>query len=419
MLNLKQLLARRKPFPLVVAIGTAAVLVVGVVVFAWGHVSHHTPPVPTLQVKRSEFLDTIQFRGELKAMKSLTITAPANVGDLQILKIVPDGTRVNANDVVVEMDPSRTRQELAQDQSIMKSAQAGIDQVKAQQRLTEEADATAVMKAKYDVEVAKLEASKAEIVSRIEGEEAKLVLNNAEQALRQAETQLKSDQTVDKATVEGRHNASIKAAYDVQRASHALESMTLKAPAAGTIRLLPVWHNGSEQPYKAGDHLWPGASIAELPDVSSIRISARIDETDRGRIGVGQAATVQLDAIADRQFTGKVEHIGTIATADFSAGWPIPQNFDIEIAQDQSDARLKPGMTVQISVIVNRVPNAIAIPASASFVRSGQTVVYVWTGSKFEERPVQIERHSRDLILVAHGVNVGDLVALKDPSGKE
>jgi len=128
---------------------------------------------------------------------------------------------------------------------------------------------------------------------------------------------------------------------------------------------------------------------------------------------------VQLDAISDRQFTGKIGRIGTIATPDFSAGWPIPQNFNLEIALDQSDPRLKPGMTVQITVIVNRVENAITIPAQASFPKSGQTVAYVWDGSRFQERAIQIDRRSRDLILVSNGLRPGDLVALKDPSGKE
>lgn len=404
----------RKPLLLVLALAAG-----GGTVFAWVHASRHAPPVPTLQVKRGEFLDVIQLRGELKAMKSITASAPANVGDLQILKVVPDGARVKQGDVIVELDPSKTQQDLAQDQSILKSSRAEIDQVRAQGRLTEEADATAVMKAKYDVEVAKMDASKEEIVSKIEGAEARLKLADAEQALREAETKLKSDQAVDRATVEDKRHASSKADYDAGRATHALDSMTLKAPASGTLRLIPVWHNGGETPFKAGDHIWSGAPIAELPDLSTLRVTTRVDEGERGRIALAQSATVQLDAIADRQFTGKVQRIGTIATPDFSAGWPIPQNFDLEIALDQTDQRMKPGMTVQITIIVNRVENVLTLPAQASFLKSGQTVAYVWTGSKFQERPIQIERRSRDLILISQGLHPGDMVALKDPSGKE
>jgi len=397
-----------------------AVLVAGsVAVFGLVHYSSKAPSTTTFQVKRGEFLDVIQFRGELKAMKSVTIVAPPDAGDLQILKLAADGTQVKAGDVVVEFDPSKTKQDLAQDQSVLKSAQAEIEQVRAQGRLTEEEDTTAVMKARYEVEVAKLDASKGEIVSRIEGAEANLKVADAEQSLREAEEKLKSDSAANRATIESKQHASSKAAYDAQRAEHALSAMTLTAPSNGTISLVSVWHNGGEGPFKAGERAWSGAPIAELPDAASLRIAARVDETERGRLALFQPVTMQLDAITDRQFTGKVDHIGTIATSDFSAGWPIPRNFDLQITTDQADRRLKPGMTVQITVIVDRISNAITIPTQASFLRSGQTVAYVWNGSKFQERAIQIERRSRDRALVSSGLNPGDLVALKDPLVKE
>lgn len=412
--RLKDLWIRRRTLVIVCALAAASAAVYGV-----AHYSGKTPAVPTFQVKRGEFLDAIQFRGQLKAMKSVTVTAPANAGDLQILKIAADGTQVKTGDVVVEFDPSKTKQDLAQDQSILKSSQAEIEQVRAQGRLTEEADTTAVMKAKYDVEMARLDASKIELVSRIDGAEANLKLADAEQALREAEEKLKSDKAINQATIEGKKNANRKADFDAQRAATALTSMTLKAPSNGTISLLSVWHNGGEGPFKAGERAWPGTPLAELPDAASMRIRARVDETERGRLALSEATTLQLDAISDRQFTGKVERIGTIATPDFSAGWPIPRNFDLEIGIDQSDPRLKPGMTVQITVIVGRVPDAITIPAQASFLKSGQTVAYVWNGSAFQERAIHIERRSRDRILVSDGLKQGDLVALKDPTEKQ
>jgi RND family efflux transporter MFP subunit len=412
--KLKELWVRRR-----ILIVVCVLVAASAAVYGYAHYSAKAPTISTFEVKRGEFLDALQFRGQMKAMKSVTLTTPSNAGDLQILTIVADGSTVKKGDDVVVFDASKTQQDLAQDQSSLKSSQAEIDQARASGRLTEEADTTAVMKAKYDVEVAKLDASKAEVVSRIEGAEASLKLADAQQALTQAEEQLKSDIAVDKATIEDKKNASLKADYDAQRAQTALNSMTLKAPADGTVSLLAVWHPGGEGPLKAGERAWAGMPIAELPDAASLRIAARVDETERGRLAVGQPVTLQLDAIADRQFTGKVEHIGTIASADFSAGWPIPRNFDLEMTIDQSDPRLKPGMTVQVTIIADRVPDAITIPAQASFVKSGQTVAYVWNGSEFQERAIQIERRSRDRVLISSGLKQGDLVALKDPTGRE
>jgi hypothetical protein len=89
------------------------------------------------------------------------------------------------------------------------------------------------------------------------------------------------------------------------------------------------------------------------------------------------------------------------------------------IALDQGDARLKPGMTTQLTVVVDRVPSALTIPVEASFQKSGHNVAYVWQGSKFEERVIDVGRRSRDRILVAKGLNPGERVALKDPTVKE
>lgn len=392
-------------------------LVASLGLFAYVRSTRREPNLPAYQVQRSEFLDVLQFRGDVKAQKSVTISAPPDVGMLQVLKIATDGSQVKKGDIVVEFDPSKTKHELDQDRSILKSANAQIEQARAQGKLTDEEDTTAVMKARFEVESAKLDASKSEIVSRIEGEESQLKVTDTEQSLRQAEDKLKADRAKTAATVDAFRHASDKAKFDEVRAGHGMDSMILKAPADGTISLFSVWHSGSESPFKAGDQVWSGAPIAELPDASSLRIVAHVDEVERGRLHLAQPATLQLDAIADRQFTGKIVSIGTIASMDFSAGWPFPRNFSLDLAIDQSDPRLRPGMTVQITVIIDRIPNSISIPSQASFVKSGRTVAYVWKGSKFEERTIQIERRSRDRALISSGLVAGDRVALKDPTG--
>jgi HlyD family secretion protein len=377
------------------------------------------PSAPTVIVTRGDFLDSIQFRGEMKALKSVTISAPADAGDLQIIKVSSEGTAVKPGDIVVEFDKTKTEQDLAQFRSALKSADAEIAQARAQERLAEEQDKTAALKARYDVESAKLEASKQEIVSKIEGEEAGLKLADAQQVLREAEAKEKSDKTLNDATVESKVEASAKAKFDVRRAEHALAQMTLLAPSAGTITLLQHWAGSNMATYRPGDHAWPGAAIAELPDVSTLRVSARVDETERGRLAAKQSVTVQFNSIADRQFTGHIEQIGAIASLDFSAGWPLTRDFTLLIALDQSDARFKPGISGDVNVLVEKVPNAIIIPAQAMFQKSGRNVVYVWRSGEFEETPIQVGRKSGDKILVAKGVGPGDKLALRDPTAKE
>lgn len=411
---IRRLWIQHKPLVTAALVVAACILLLGAFRY-----THRAPPVPTIDVKRGEFLDSFEIRGEIKALKSIEIIAPSEAGDLQILKLASDGTRVNKGDPVVEFDKTKTEQDLAQYRSSLKYATADIEQARAQARLTEEQDLTAVSKARYDLESAKLDASKQEIVSKIEGAEAQLKVDDAKGALTQAEEKLKSDRAASKATINGKVEASKKADFDVQRAEIALSKMTLEAPVAGIVSLDMIPRMEGPTPFKAGDRAWPGAPIADLPDTSSLRVSARVDETERGRLAQNQTVTVHLDAIPDRQFTGKIEDISTIASEDYTAGWPIPRNFDLRVTLDQLDQRLRPGMTAQITIIVDRIANVLIVPVHAMFQREGETYAYVWDGSKFRQQEIDVSKRSGDRVVIARGLQAGDRVALQDPIPKE
>jgi multidrug efflux pump subunit AcrA (membrane-fusion protein) len=76
-------------------------------------------------------------------------------------------------------------------------------------------------------------------------------------------------------------------------------------------------------------------------------------------------------------------------------------------------------MSAQVTVVIERIPEAIALPVQASFQKAGGTVVYLWNRSKFEERAIEVSRRSGDRILVVKGLRPNDEVALADPTSKE
>jgi multidrug resistance efflux pump len=382
--------------------------------------SHSVPDVATTDVRRGEFVDYAQFRGEVKALKSLMLTGPSRAGDLQIVKLVTSGAAVKKDDVVVEFDTAKIRQTLEQKRSELKQVDAEIEQARAKARLTEEADRTSLTKARYDVERARLEASKQEILSDLEGKENKLALSNAEQALREAEQKLASDQAGDAADVADKQHKRDKAAFDVREAEEQIARMTLRSPAAGLITILPNYRaqtgfSENAPPFRSGDRAWPGAQIAELPDMSTLRGQARVDETDRGRLKLDQSATVRIDAVPDQELTGKIASISPLAKVDFSS-WPPLRLFDVQVQLDKVDPRVRPGMSATIRVAVNRRPDSILVANQAVFEKSGRTVVYVLSGSKLEERPVEVAQHGEADCAVARGVSPGERVAMKDPT---
>ena len=122
----RQLSMQRKAMAIAILVLAGSGVLLGAV-----RLGKRAPAVPTIEVKRGEFLDSLQFRGEVKALKSVTISAPSDAGDLQIIKVSAEGTTVKPGDVVVEFDKTKTEQDLAQYRSSLKSAEAGIDQARA------------------------------------------------------------------------------------------------------------------------------------------------------------------------------------------------------------------------------------------------------------------------------------------------
>ncbi len=397
-----------------------AAILVGSLTYGGYRFTRSAPNLPSALVQRTEFVDYVQIRGQVSARKSVTIAAPYGAGDLQIIRLARNGSQVKKGDVLVQFDPTSKAQSLAQDQSALKSAVAEITQSQAQAHLKEEQDLTDVLKARYDLQSAKLDASKQEILSKIDGAEANLKVEDAQQKLTDAEAKLKTDQESDAADVEDKKQKRDQQAYAVQQDQRSLAALTLRAPLNGLVMVLTNWRAagpmGNGQPFRQGDRAWPGAALIELPDLSTMEITGRIDETERGQVHAGQTATIRVDAIPDRDFVAKVADISTIASMDFTGGWPFPRNFTTDFSLAKTDPRLRPGMSANIRIAVDAVANGIVVPAQALFEKSGDSVAYVLHGSHYTQQAVEIERRSGDRVLIAKGLQPGDRVALRDPT---
>lgn len=376
-----------------------------------------TVSLPTAEVKRKEFVETLEIKGEVKALRSVVIAAPYSAGDLQIVNLVANSAKVKKGDVIVEFDATTMKQKLAQDQSGAKSAEAEINQSKAAAKLKEEQDVTDVMKAKFDAEKARIDSTKQEILSAIDGEQAKLKVIDAEQKLKEAEAKLKADRTSAAADIASKKQKLDQAKFQVQQDETSLSRLTLRAPLDGVVALQNHWQPQSGQvPFKAGDRAWPGAAIAELPDATSLKIAARVEEAERGQLKVNQSATVRIDAVPDRSFESKLDTISPTASMDFSGGWPIQRNFSVELFLSDADTRLAPGMGATVRVAVAKIPGGIVIPSAALFRKAGQTIAYVRRGSKFQETPVDVSRRNPEEVLISSGLKPGDQVATQDPT---
>jgi multidrug efflux pump subunit AcrA (membrane-fusion protein) len=210
---------RAVPRGALIAVGVLA-LVIGGAFAGVGRGS--APDLPTADVRRGEFVDALEIRGDIKPLRSVVLAAPMQAGDLQIVKLAKGGAMVKAGDVVVEFDGSMLRRTMQEKQSELKQADAEIEQTTAQTRITKEQNATELMRANYNIQRAKLEVQKGDTVSRIENEKAKLALADTEQKLKELDAKIQSDNTTIEADLSGKRRKREKALFDLQRAEQGL-----------------------------------------------------------------------------------------------------------------------------------------------------------------------------------------------------
>jgi len=372
--------------------------------------------VPTTAVVKGEFIDYMQVRGEVKAVRSIPLTAPSSAGDLQILELAKNGTNVKKGDVVVKFDPVPVQRTHAEKLSELKQAEEEIGKTEAQFRIQEQQANTDLVKARYDVQRAELDAATQEFLPRLEGEQKKVLLATAKERQREAERKLAALHDITKAEVASKRQKRDKARLDVQQAERQLGALQLTTPVDGVVTIMPNWRACCPPPdFKPGDRAWPGQIIADVPDLATMRVTARLEEAERGRMQPGQKVVVRADALPDRELTGTIGDISTLARIDFS-NWPPQRNFDLIVQLEQTDPRLRPGMTTTVRVAVDRVADAVLIPVRAVFEKNGRSVAYV-AGPRggWDERIVQIARRGQEQLVVSDGVKPDERVALKDP----
>jgi HlyD family secretion protein len=400
---------------------TAVVLFFGGAGFAAYRLTESTEvDVAIAKVRRADFVISVRARGEIKSTRSVTLAAP-QVPNVRIVKLAESGRPVKKGEVVVEFDAAQQEQNLLERTTNVRAADSEIVQTKATHTIDNEADAMSLMTAQYNVERAKLEASKAEIVSEIEGAKNRIQVGVSEGEKKQVETAINSRKVQHEADIERLNQKKDKTLRDVEQSKSYLSKMVIVAPIDGIVNILPNFRSGgsfgqSPPRFKEGDNAWTGAAIAEIPDLREMRIELKLEEVDRGKLKIGQPVKIRVDAIPEKEFTAELDWISPIAALVFKGFGASDKVFPCRATLQALDPRLRPGMSASAEIIIDRQPSALLIPSRASFLEQGKPAVYVQQGQQFIKRMIEVGRRNEEDLVVLKGLKEGELVTLESPA---
>lgn len=446
-------------------------------------------PAISRQARKGSFRILLIVEGEFKASENreIRVNLEAYQEDLIVRKVVPEGSLVKPDDLLIEFDSSKLRLEIDQRENqneIRRKDLATADEdLKIAQLertfLLDDAN-TLIALAKEDLEKyrgiegprllkeAEVKVSRAEYAAsdkdRIAGEYEKMAqggtisafeLRKAQQEARDAHTDLEIARLALRQLAEYDHpnrdrrcqsavgekqllletrrqssdskvaqkeSAVVGIRLDLQRKEaelttlkRDLERFQLRAPLAGFV----LYGSPSDNPWqprnedlvlKEGSKVYPRRTLMTIPDLSVIKVMMHINERDISKVKAGQTTAIDAAALPGIAFTGAVDRIAQIASAQ--KNWmPQDNSFEVESTVSPYEARIKPGMKCKVSLLIEEVHDVLCIPLVAVREREGESFCVLDTLPPVE-RKVKVGRCNDEFAEILEGITDGERLML-------
>jgi HlyD family secretion protein len=306
--------------------------------------------VETQKVKHGSILSKVSATGELRAESQVNLQAQV-MGTVDKLP-VKEGDHVNTGDLLLELDRKSYEADMLLSQARFDQARLSFDRVES-------------LYGQKLVSTEQYEASKA----------------NRDMA---------------------------KAQYD--QAQDAYDKTVIRAPISGTIAQVNIKEG---EAVMIGTMNYSGTVLMVLADMSRMQAIIDVDETDVVSVALGQKAKVEVDALPDTSFSGRVTRIGYMPTENaLTTTAQQSTTFEVEITLDSTAPALRPGMNVHADVTTAELDSVLVIPVQAAGRRQikgreTQTVFKV-KDNKAVLTPIKTGKSSDTDIEITDGLAPGD-----------
>lgn len=196
-----------------------------------------------------------------------------------------------------------------------------------------------------------------------------------------------------------------RATLRLEQAREAVRSMEEKAasaqvvaPVDGTLYWLPV---------RPGDFVRVGDPLAEMADLSRVRVRAFVDEPDLGLLEKGQAVEITWDAAPNRVWSGVTDLIPktVVVRGTRSVG-------ELLCSVDNEKRELLPNTNVNVRIQVRERSNVLVVPRGAVHAEGGRRYVFLVGGGRLRRREIRVGISSPTKYEVLEGLAEGDRVVL-------
>ena len=290
----------------------------------------------TDMVTEGTFTTTVEAKGQLKPI-SASVVSPSVDGTVASIN-VQTGQSVNEGDVLMTIKNDELDRNVADAQRAVAAAQEDL--------------------ANAQKAVAAAQAAPATDADAVGASGASGIVDTSSDtsAVSSAQRNLASAQ----ATLD---QANAKAAERTVTAPSSGSIVELNAKVGATVTGGMVMGEGDTS---------GGKQCMQIADLSKMKVTVQVGEKDIAKIAVGQSANVTYPAFPDIVSQGTVTTIASVANSDSTYGGGGSVTFNVDILIDAPDARLKPGMTAEVSVVTEQLDDVVMVPTMALMTEDGE-----------------------------------------------
>jgi len=356
-----------------------------------------------------KFLIDIETQGVVKAINSYVVNAPSRIwGNIQIIKMVDEGARVNKGDFLIQFDTAEFQERLQSEENKLETNKAELEsrQANIKQQMTDLENQLQIEE--YNLEQMRLQAKNAIYEAENKRKEIEYSLKKSELTYLKLKEKIEETKKINEMSLRQVELRVQQQEIDVKRVRTELEQLTINSPANGLVVYKEIRvPGGSKEKVKVGSSPWRNQPLMEIPDQSEMKVVLTVNEVDISQIKKEQNVNIKLDAIVDSVFTGKITKIAALAHEDDQTEKKV---FDVEVNIREHDERLKPGMSAGCQIIIEELKHAISVPIDAVTTIDGQSGVYSGSGDFLK---IETGKSNSDFIIVEKGLQGVDEIRLK------
>jgi RND family efflux transporter MFP subunit len=258
-----------------------------------------------------------------------------------------------------------------------------------------------------------LQTERKSALTQIEG--ARLSVDKTERNYKRSkdlfESKLVSREVYDnvKADFDLARNVFDKAQSSLQIVEDKLYKTQIFAPSGGTVLDVSVIEG---QVVTGAGSVNAGTSIMKIADMSKMLVNSVVNQVDVMNVQVGKNVAITSDSIPGVKIEARISFVAPVATLRNSV-----KGFAIKSIITKTDPRIRPGMTVTLTIPSASARDVVSVPISAVFKDKGDSrVVYVRRGGATERRDVKVGVSNYDYAEIKSGVQAGEEVMIVDPT---